>query len=217
MEFGARPASAHGAVNGIRCTPAAAIVLECREFIRRLRGTFDRQTGVHSMSFWRTFYHLVWTTKNREPLITPEIEPRLYAYLVHKAAELGAFVYVINGCTDHIHIIVAIPPHVSISDLVKHLKGASSHELNQQRLDFRFAWQRGYGVLTLGQRQKPDAELYVKRQKEHHGAGTTLAWLERCSEINEGPEDLPPSTASQPVPAVHELHPVYEVLGEPAF
>jgi putative transposase len=168
------------------------------------------------MPFWRIYYHLVWTTKNREPLITLEIEPRLYAYLVHKAAELGAFVYGIDGWTDHIHIIVAIPPHVSVSDLVKHLKGASSHDLNQQGLDSRFAWQRGYGVLTLGQRQRPDAELYVQRQKEHHRAGTALIWMERCSEVDEGPEDLL-SSALQPVPAVRESHPTYEAPGEPAF
>jgi len=44
------------------------------------------------MPFWRACYHLVWGTKNREPLIQPEIEPSLYAYLVCKAAELGVFV-----------------------------------------------------------------------------------------------------------------------------
>jgi len=169
------------------------------------------------MPFWRIYYHLVWTTKNREPLITPEIEPRLYAYLIRKAAELGAFVYVINGWTDHVHVILAIPPHVSVSDLVKHLKGASSHDLNQQGLDFRFAWQRGYGVLTLGQRQKPDAELYVQQQKEHHQARTTMAWMERCSEIDEGPEDLPSLAVLQPVQAVRESQPTYEALGEPPF
>ena len=131
------------------------------------------------MPFWRTYYHLVWATKNRELLVTPEIEPHLYTYMVHKAAELDVFVYAINGWTDHVHLVVAIPPHVSVSHLVKHLKGASSHDLNQQGLTIHFAWQRGYGVLTLGQRQKPDAELYVKRQKEHHRADTAIAWLRR--------------------------------------
>jgi len=109
------------------------------------------------MSFWRTYYHLVWSTKNREPLIVPRAEDRLYAYLTHKAAELGAFVYAVNGCSDHVHLIVTIPPDVSVSQLVKQLKGASSHDLNQQGLDLHFAWQRGYGVLTLGQRQRADA------------------------------------------------------------
>lgn len=169
------------------------------------------------MPFWRTYYHLVWATKNREPLIAPEIEPRLYAYIVHKAAELGAFVYVINGCTDHIHLVVAIPPHVSVSELVKHLKGASSHDLNQQGLEDYFAWQRGYGVLTLGQRQKADAELYVKQQKEHHRTGSAIQWLEHCAETDEGPEELSSPAAFQPVPAIRESQSAYDSLGEPAF
>ena len=169
------------------------------------------------MPFWRTYYHLVWATKNRQPLITPEIEPRLFAYIVHKAAELGVFVYSINGWTDHIHLIVAIPPHVSVSDLVKHLKGASAHDINQQQRGVHFYWQRGYGVLTLGQRQKPAAEAYVKNQKEHHRAGTAVEWLERSSEIDEGPDDLSSLAASQPVPAIRESLLAYDVLGEPAF
>lgn len=167
------------------------------------------------MPFWRSFYHLVWATKNREPLITPDIEPRLHAYVVRKAAELG--VYVINGWTDHVHLVVAIPPHVSVSDLVKHLKGASSHDLNQQKLDVHFGWQRGYGVLTLGQRQRPEAEAYVGSQKEHHRAESIIRWLEYCSEIDEGPGDLPSSVASAPVPVMRESLPAYEILDEPTF
>ena len=49
------------------------------------------------MSFWRAYYHLVWTTRDRLSLIAPDIEARLYAYLVRKAAELGVYVYAING------------------------------------------------------------------------------------------------------------------------
>ena len=49
------------------------------------------------MSFWRLYYHLVWSTKNREPLIQPKVEPRLFAYIVRKAAELECYVYAING------------------------------------------------------------------------------------------------------------------------
>ena len=155
------------------------------------------------MPFWRTYYHLVWATKNREPMITAEIEPRLYAYMVNKAAELGVFIYEINGWTDHVHLIAAIPPQVSVSDTVKNIKGATSHDLNQQRLDFHFAWQRGYGVLTLGQRQKPEAEAYVRRQKDHHRQETAIPWLERYAEVDEGPPDAAPGKG-QPIPAIHE-------------
>ena len=110
------------------------------------------------MSFWRTYYHIVWATKNREALITPEIEPRLYAYIVNKAAELGVYVYALNGWIDHVHIVAASPPKEAIAHVVKTLKGSSSHDLNQQGvLDTLFAWQRGYGVLSLGSRQLADA------------------------------------------------------------
>jgi REP element-mobilizing transposase RayT len=85
------------------------------------------------MAFWRLYYHLVWGTKNRQPLITPVIETHLYSYLVHKASELGVFVYQINGWLDHVHLVVAIPPKLSIADVVKNLKGASSHFINDRQ------------------------------------------------------------------------------------
>mgnify|MGYP001822711518 CR=1 FL=1 len=142
------------------------------------------------MSFWRSYYHLVWATKDREPLIQPETEGRLYAYIVRKSAELGVYVYAINGWYDHVHLLVAIPPKHAVADVVKTLKGASSHYLNHEgRLDYEFAWQRGYGALTLGERQCPQAEAYVRGQKDHHEQQTANAWLERCAELNEGPVD----------------------------
>jgi len=174
------------------------------------------QKGVKHVPFWRTYYHVVWATKNREPMINPEIEPRLYAYIVNKAAELGVFIYEINGWMDHVHIVAAIPPHVSVSEAVKQIKGASSHDLNQQGLGFYFAWLRGYGVLTLGQRQKSDAEAYIRSQKDHHRQQSAIPWLERYAEIGEGPPDAVIG-AGQPVPAVREVQVSYDSLGEAAF
>jgi len=168
------------------------------------------------MPFWRNYYHLVWATKNREPFITPDIEPRLFAYIIRKSAELGAYVYAINGWTDHTHVVTAIPPHLAVSHWVKHVKGASSHDLNQQGLPFHFGWQRGYGVLTLGQRQRPDAEAYVHRQKEHHAQSTINAWLERYDEIDEGPSDAV-DNQSPPVPALREPSPSYGIPNDSPF
>ena len=103
------------------------------------------------MSFWRTYYHIVWSTKNREALVTPEIEPRLFAYIVNKAAELGVYIYDINGWTDHIHVVSAVPPKEAVAHVVKTLKGASSHDLNQQGvLRSHAARQTGHGALLVG-------------------------------------------------------------------
>jgi putative transposase len=140
------------------------------------------------MSFWRLYYHLAWATHHRQHLIQPQMEQNLYAYLVHKASESEVFVYAINGWYDHIHLIVAIPPKLAVATVVKRLKGASSHHLNHSiRLDYEFAWQRGYGVLSLGERQRPQAEAYVHEQKKHHEQETTVNWLERFSEFDDGP------------------------------
>lgn len=130
---------------------------------------------------------------------------------------MGAYVYEINAWTDHVHVVVANPPQVAVSALVKEIKGASSHDINQQRvLECRFAWQRGYGALSLGQKQKPDAEAYVRNQKEHHRRQTTVEWLERYTEYDEGPLDLGvrPKVA---VPRLSEEGVVYDFLGESPF
>jgi putative transposase len=89
------------------------------------------------------------------------------------------------------HIVAAIPPKLAVSELVKRLKGASAHYLNYEvRPGRRFTWERGYGALSVGQRQRPIAVRYVERQKEHHGHNTTNIWLERADELDEGPEDM---------------------------
>jgi putative transposase len=169
------------------------------------------------MAFWRLYYHLVWSTKNREPLIQAEIEKRLYAYIVRKAAELGCYVYVINGWYDHVHLIIAIPPKLAVADVVKRLKGASSHDLNHAAgLDHEFAWQRGYGALSLGERQRPQAEAYVNNQKAHHSQQTSIAWLERDDELDEGPLDTGVAVTSVPGIA-QEPHAAYVVDGESPF
>jgi len=169
------------------------------------------------MAFWRLYCHLVWATKNREHLIQPEIEARLYAYIVTKASELGVYVYAINGWYDHVHLVVSIPPKHAVAYVVKRLKGASSHDINQTgALDQHFTWQRGYGALSLGERQRPEAEAYVAGQKQHHERQTTNAWLERYTEYDEGPQDagivpdgVPPIMREEGIP--------YDAWGEPSF
>jgi REP-associated tyrosine transposase len=169
------------------------------------------------MPFWRLYYHLVWATKNRAYLILPEIEDRLYAYTVKQAAEMDVYVYAINGWYDHVHLVVTIPPKYAVAGVVKKLKGASAHYLNQsdERND-HFAWQRGYAVFSMGERQRPIAEAYVTNQKQHHQQQTTNAWLEYTTEHDEGPDDT--TAAMRPNHSVlRELPEAYQVWGEIPF
>jgi REP element-mobilizing transposase RayT len=163
------------------------------------------------MPFWRSYYHLIWATKDRVPLIQPAIERRLFPYLISKARESKSNVYAINGWTDHVHLVASIPPSYAVADVVKSLKGASSHFLNHEvGLQAHFAWQRGYGVLTVGERQRPIAEEYVRRQKEHHQRETTIAWLERVDEFDDGPPDVD-DDASAATKVLREESAVYSV------
>ena len=163
------------------------------------------------MPFWRTYYHLVWGTKNHAEIITPTVEPVLFQYLTNKAIENGIRVYAINGWFEHVHLIGSIPPKLSVADAVKRLKGASSYYINERGLlKEKFAWQRGYGVLTVGERQLDIAIEYVERQKEHHQKQTTNSWLERMDIEDEGP--ILAGIASEPVSrAIREPGVVYEI------
>lgn len=169
------------------------------------------------MPFWRLYYHLIWPTQHREPLITEAVEARLFPYLVSKATENDVFVYAINGWYDHVHLVVAIPPKHSVAEIVKRLKGASSHYMNYDvRLDRPFGWQRGYGALSVGERQRAIAEAYVARQKEHHARQTANASLERADELDEGPPE-PPAAGERTTDSVRETLAQYCVDNEFLF
>lgn len=169
------------------------------------------------MTFWRLYYHLVWATKDRLPLIEPAIEERLYGYIIRKAMELEVKIYAVNGTSDHIHLIAAIPPKLAVAETVKHFKGASAHDLNLAGgMNGAFVWQRGYGVLSVGERQKPIAIAYVQAQKQHHAQNTTYAFLERDAILDEGPEDNG-ITQRSVSPLVREEQAEYRVTGEMPF
>jgi putative transposase len=168
------------------------------------------------MPFWRLYYHLIWPTKHREPVLSAAVEARLYPYLVSKAAENGLYVYAINGWFDHIHMVVAIPPKYAVADIVKRLKGASSHYLTGDVGMRNFAWQRGYGALSVGERQRAVAEAYVLNQKRHHAQQTTNGWLEQADELDEGPTDTGLETDQSPS-VLRESVVEYHGLGEPPF
>lgn len=103
-----------------------------------------------------TAYHLVWGTKKRQPLINPDREKVLYDYIIGKADALCCIVHAIGGVDDHIHLVVSIPPALSIADFVKTIKGSSAYHLNQDlsAANDKFAWQEGYGVQGVTIRSK---------------------------------------------------------------
>ena len=134
------------------------------------------------MSFWRLFYHFVWATKDREPLIAPSIRQSLYRAIAAKVVELEGQVHAIGGTDDHVHLVVSVPPKVALSIFIGQVKGGSSHFVNHElRPGWSFAWQSEYGVLSFGERSLGRVVRYVRLQAQHHRQGTLVEPLERMS------------------------------------
>ena len=125
------------------------------------------------------FYHIVWTTKHRRPTITPVMEKHMYPSMKAKAAEMGCYIHACNGVDDHVHVVITIPPRLSVSDVVGQIKGASAHHVNTtMRPPDQLRWQRGFGVNSFARKDLPWIINYVRNQKSHHRGGTTTNALE---------------------------------------
>ena len=135
------------------------------------------------MPFWRTFYHVVWTTQERRPQIERRFEDRLYAEVLATVQRLGGTPHAIGGTENHVHLIVSVPPTVSLATFIGQIKGSAAHYVNHEcGTDMPLVWGRGYGLFTLGSRQLVDAVTYVRSQKQHHADTTTQPLLETTEE-----------------------------------
>lgn len=114
-------------------------------------------------------YHVVFSTKNREPWLSKEVCARLWPFLGGIARENKMKALRIGGASDHVHLLVSIPPTLAVSKAVQLLKGGSSHWLKDTFPKLAaFSWQDGYGVFTVSQSQLRSVERYIERQEEHH-------------------------------------------------
>ena len=135
------------------------------------------------MPHWRLHYHLVWATRERAALITPNVELVVHQTVFQKARELGLVLHAVGGVSDHVHVGVSIPPSRCVAEIVKQLKGASRRAVHLSASagsDFR--WQEGYGALTLAGASLARVFEYVRRQPEHHASGTIVAAYEKVGE-----------------------------------
>ena len=132
------------------------------------------------MPYYQLFYHLVWSTKKRQPLLTPKVESVIHNFLRAKAIGLGANVYALNGVEDHVHLLVSIPPKIAVSKFVGQVKAVASTKFNKSGLSDRpFFWQEAYGAFSFDAKRLLNYMAYVNRQKEHHARRTIIPVLER--------------------------------------
>ena len=132
------------------------------------------------MTYWRLHYHLIWSTRDRQPDLTGEREKLFYGVLYGKAKELGIKIHAAGNVEDHVHVVVSIPPTLVIAECVRQIKGASSYAINHMPgSDGDFRWQEGYGVLSIGDRSLEAVMAYAARQKEHHKDNRIISIYER--------------------------------------
>jgi REP element-mobilizing transposase RayT len=99
-------------------------------------------------SFNKLWIHAIWSTKDRLPFIEPSIEKKVYEFLNSQFTESGCPVRIINGMPDHIHCLFLLNPQKPITEIIKQVKGSSSHWINaEQLIRDKFAWQTGYAPI----------------------------------------------------------------------
>jgi len=119
-------------------------------------------------SLSKVLVHLIFSTKNREPLIAPEIRPRLHAYLVGILDNLKSPSLRTGGVADHVHILFALGRTISQADLIEEVKKSSSKWMKAEGGVPEFTWQAGYGAFSIGESQADTAIRYIQSQEEHH-------------------------------------------------
>lgn len=120
-------------------------------------------------SFNKIWIHAIWATKERMPLIHQNIEQRVFQFITDQLCELGCPARIINGMPDHIHCLFLLNPQKSISEVIKQIKGSSSHYINQNNLIAdKFAWQTGYAAYSISESVVDKVFNYIKNQKSHH-------------------------------------------------
>ncbi|WP_193213049.1 IS200/IS605 family transposase [Luteolibacter marinus] len=116
-----------------------------------------------------TLVHVIFSTKDRMPLLTPAVRPDLHAYLATVARHGDGECYRVGGVADHVHLAVRLSRTVSIADLIGELKTSSSKWLKDRSPALsKFSWQRGYAAFSICPRDRDAVISYIDAQEEHH-------------------------------------------------
>jgi putative transposase len=120
-------------------------------------------------SLSRVVVHIIFSTKDRQRLINPEIEKELFAYMATILNEHGAQPIKIDGTEDHVHILCGLPRTMALCDLLEKVKKRSSKWIKTKGPQYsRFSWQGGYGVFSVGEYGIERVTRYITNQKNHH-------------------------------------------------
>src|SRR5580658_3256129 len=113
-------------------------------------------------------YHLIFATKNREPIISEDWRPRLHEYLGGTVRGLDGVPQGVGGVADHVHLLIGLKATHCLADFMRELKKASSAWVHEEIGLRSFAWQEGYAAFTVSATSRKAAQHYIDGQEEHH-------------------------------------------------
>jgi putative transposase len=141
-------------------------------------------------AFHQLYYHLIWATHSREPIIERGWRPRLLAILNDEVKKRGGWPIRHNAMPDHVHLLVRLPPTVTLSRFLGEVKGATSFRVNHDiKPAVKLRWQEGYGALSIREEEVERVSRYIDNQERHHSKGRVSGLLETSeTEGDDWPE-----------------------------
>jgi len=127
-----------------------------------------KSAAIMASTFIALHYHIVFSTKDRAPLIDRLWAARLHCYLGATVGGLDGFTQEIGGVADHVHLLVGLKSTHKLSDFMRELKKASSSWVRDAFALRNFSWQEGYGAFTVSPTARPQVRNYIKNQSNHH-------------------------------------------------
>ncbi len=121
------------------------------------------------MPYTKVYIHFMWSTKNREHLITKDLKPLLLKHIKDNSIIKGIFIDTLNCVSDHIHLLISFGRDQTISKTAMLIKGESSFWINKEKLTKnKFEWQDEYIALSVGYSAIDKVRTYILNQEEHH-------------------------------------------------
>ena len=121
------------------------------------------------MPYIRIWIHLIWSTKNRERIISKEIKSKLLNHIRENAKSKNIFIDFINCEPEHVHTTISLGSDQTISKVAQLIKGESSNWVNKNKLiSGHFEWQDEYVAVAISESQINNVRAYIKNQEEHH-------------------------------------------------
>jgi putative transposase len=117
-------------------------------------------------------YHIVFGTKNHEPMIQPAWRSDLHAYLGGIVRTADGIAEIVDGVSDHVHLLIGLRATHRLADVLRELKAVSSGWVHKEIGMRAFAWQEGYGAFTVGPSRRDLVHRYIEQQAEHHRTRT---------------------------------------------